>query len=411
MKVEIITIGDEILIGQVVDTNSAWMAQELNKIGAEVNHIVTVGDSRKDMLEAIDIAMKRADAVLVTGGIGPTKDDITKQTLCEYFGTKLIFDESIYNDVKQFFAVRNREVDELSKNQAYVPEKCTVIHNPTGTAPVTWFEKDGKILASMPGVPQEMKWIMSNEIIPRLTQFFGRDLFIEHRTFWIQGFGEAQLALFISSWEDALPENIRLAYLPSLGLVRLRLSAQGKDIEKLNRTLNVEIEKLRSLLRGHIIADEDLSLAEIVGKRLHESGKTLSVAESCTGGYIAHLITLISGSSDYFKGSVTSYSNEVKENLLSVKKEDLENDGAVSQQVVEQMAKGVLSVLNADFSVATSGIAGPTGGSDDKPVGMVWIAVATKNKVISKKHYFGAFREQNIIRASNAALLMLLEII
>lgn len=411
MIVEIITIGDELLIGQVVDTNSAWMARELNEIGADVLRISTIGDDRTDILNAVDTAMKRADVVLLTGGIGPTKDDITKNTLCEYFDTKLIFDESVYEDVKQFFAVRGRGVDELSKNQAYVPEACTVIHNTVGTAPVTWFEKDQKVLVSMPGVPQEMKWMMTNEILPRMISFFGRDMFIMHRTFWVKGFGEAQLSLFISSWEDALPDTIRLAYLPSLGFVRLRLSAHGKDKETLERILNEESVKLKELLRDHIFSEEELTLPEVIGNKLRESGKKVGFAESCTGGYLSHLITLIPGSSDYFNGSIISYSNDIKRSLLNVNTDDLDRYGAVSEEVVIQMLNGALSALQVDYAVAVSGIAGPGGGSPEKPVGTVWIAAGNKDKIIARKHRFGINREQNIIRAGNAGLLMLLEVL
>ena len=411
MTAEIITIGDELLIGQVVDTNSAWMARELNIIGADVRHITTVGDNRSDMLNAIDVAMHRADIVLLTGGIGPTKDDITKNTLCEYFNTKLILDQSVYDEIEQFFASRGRPNDELSKTQAFVPENCTVIHNPVGTAPITWFEQAGKILVSMPGVPHEMSRAMTYEILPRLVDFFGRDLFISHKTFCVKGFGEASLSLFISAWEDNLPENIRLAYLPSLGFVRLRLTAHGKNREEVADVLSTEGVKLKSLLGEHIFSEEDLSLPEIIGNRLRKSGKTLSVAESCTGGYISHLITSVPGSSDYFHGSIVSYSNDVKESLLKVAGNDLKNYGAVSEQVVVQMAKGAVFQLNSDYSIATSGIAGPTGGSEEKPVGTVWIAVASKEKTIARKYNFGAGREQNILRAGNAGLLMLLEVL
>ncbi|MCL1943639.1 MAG: competence/damage-inducible protein A [Candidatus Azobacteroides sp.] len=411
MKIEIITIGDELLIGQVVDTNSAWMAGELNKIGAEVYRVTTVGDNRTDILNAIDAAVKQVDVVLLTGGIGPTKDDITKNTLCEYFDTKLIFDQDVYEDLKLFFTVRGREPDKLSESQAYVPEKCTVIRNPVGTAPITWFEWDGKILVSMPGVPQEMKWMMTNEILPRLVDHFGRDLFILHKTFLVKGFGEAQLSLFISSWENQLPENIRLAYLPSLGFMRLRLSVHGKNREEAEHLLSVESEKLRTLLGEHIFSENDVHPAEIIGERLRKNGKTLGAAESCTGGYVSHLITLIPGSSDYFKGSVISYSNEIKQSILKVGEAALKDYGAVSKEVVEEMAKGALSSLNVDYSIATSGIAGPGGGTEEKPVGMVWIAAANKDSVIVRKYYFGLNREQNIIRAANTTLLMLLEIL
>ena len=411
MTVEIITIGDELLIGQVIDTNSARMAQELNKIGADVRHISTVGDNRSDILNAVDDAMNRADIVLLTGGIGPTKDDITKNTLCEYFNTQLVFDQSVCDDVNQFFADRGRATDELSKTQAYVPENCTVIHNPVGTAPITWFEKNGKILVSMPGVPQEMTRAMTHEILPRLVDFFGRDLFISHKTFCVKGFGEAQLSLFISLWENNLPATIRLAYLPSPGFVRLRLTAHGKNQAEITAALRQEEEKLNTLLGEHIFFEGDLSLSEIIGTRLRASGKTLSIAESCTGGYISHLITSISGSSDYFFGSVVSYSDEVKKTILKVDENDLINYGAVSEKVVIQMAKGVMTQLNTDYSIATSGIAGPTGGSKEKPVGTVWIAAANKKKTIARKYNFGLNREQNIIRAGNTALLMLLEIL
>lgn len=410
VKIEIITIGDEILIGQIVDTNSAWMAVELNKTGFELAQITSVHDDANHIIESLDLALGRADVVLFTGGIGPTKDDITKQTLCKYFDTKLVFDEEVYKNIERILINRSRAVNELTKTQAFVPENCTVIQNLVGTAPVTWFEKNGKIVVSMPGVPNEMKHIMSTEVIPRLQKHF-KTPSIVHKTIIVQGYPESALALKIADWENALPQNIHLAYLPNYGIVKLRLSGSSDDVLALEFSINQQVDGLNEILGSAIVACDDSPLEVLVGNALLSKGMTLSTAESCTGGNIAHQITKVAGSSAYFKGSVVAYSNDVKVNLLHVSADNIEKYGAVSKEVVEQMAEGVRKVLKTDFAVATSGIAGPTGGSDEKPVGTVWIAVSSPVGTVSREFRYGNVRLQNIERATQTALLMLKEII
>ncbi|MDH6304327.1 nicotinamide-nucleotide amidase [Parabacteroides sp. PF5-5] len=408
MNVQIITIGDELLIGQVVDTNSAWMGQELNKEGFQVIWRTAVGDVEKDMLEVIDAAMNRVQIVLITGGIGPTKDDITKKTLCKYFDSGLHFSEEVYQNIEQLFNKTGRVINELTRDQALVPDKCTVIQNKAGTAPCSWFERDGKILVSMPGVPYEMKWLMTNEIIPRLKKRFHQDVFIRHQTTWVSGYSESGLAIELTQFEEELPTFIKLAYLPQPGLIRLRLSVYAESKEQAELSIKEQNEKLHKLLNGHILAEEDTPLEELIGKALLEKQLTMGTAESCTGGRIASMLTSIPGSSRYFVGSIVSYSNEVKHNVLGVSNEDLEKYGAVSQPVVEQMALGAIRVLGCDCAVATSGIAGPDGGTPEKPVGTVWIAAAYKNKVVSECYHFTNIREMNIARTANTALLKLL---
>src|SRR5665647_170854 len=411
VMVEIITIGDEILIGQIVDTNSAWMATELNTAGFELAQITSVHDDANHIIEALEMALKRADVVLFTGGIGPTNDDITKQTLCSYFDTKLVFNNSVYQNIERLFANRpNYRMNELTKAQAMVPEKCTVIQNGVGTAPITWFNTVGKVVVSMPGVPYEMKRAMSVEIIPRLQNQFDTPVII-HKTVQVHGYTESALALKIAEWESNLPEYTHLAYLPNSGVVKLRLSGFLENVLALEFVMNQQMDLLSQLLGNAIVATEDILIEQLLGNLLIASGKTVSTAESCTGGNIAHVFTSLPGSSSFFKGSVVAYANEVKENVLQVNSVDIETFGAVSQQVVEQMAVGVRKLLKTDVAIATSGIAGPTGGSDEKPVGTTWIAVCSDDMVVSREFSFGKLREQNILRATQAALLMLKEII
>ncbi|MCE5331329.1 MAG: competence/damage-inducible protein A [Bacteroidales bacterium] len=410
VKIEIITIGDEILIGQIVDTNSAWMAVELNKTGFELAQITSVHDDENHIIESLDLALRRADVVLFTGGIGPTKDDITKQTLCKYFDTKLIFNEDVYRNIESILINRSRAINELTKLQALVPENCTVIQNLVGTAPVTWFEKDGKVIVSMPGVPNEMKHVMSTEVIPRLQKHF-KTPSIVHKTVMIQGYPESALALKIADWENALPANIHLAYLPNYGIVKLRLSGSSDDVLSLEFAINQQVAGLSEILGNAIVAYEDIPLEKLIGNTLAAKGKTLATAESCTGGNIAHRITTVAGSSRYFKGSVVAYSNEIKTNVLHVSEDDLEKRGAVSKEVVEQMAEGARKLLKTDYAVATSGIAGPTGGTDEKPVGTVWIAISSEKETVSREFRYGTVRLQNIERTTQTALLLLNEII
>lgn len=409
-QVEIITIGDEILIGQIVDTNSAWMSQELNKQDFKVFQISTVSDNEAHILNAVEEAFSRADIVLLTGGLGPTKDDITKQTLCKYFDTKLVYDESVLKNIEEMFVGRPYVLNELTRNQAYVPEACTVIQNKVGTAPVTWFEKEGKVLVSMPGVPSEMMWVMSNEILPRIKEKFETPSLI-HKTVLVIGEAESALAIKIADWENALPEYISLAYLPSAGMVKLRLSGVMNGHHELVAEIEKQLVPLRAILGASIFAEEDLPLEQLIGEILRSKGLQLATAESCTGGNIAHLVTLVPGSSDYFKGSVVAYCNEVKHNVLGVQQSDLDAFGAVSQPVVEQMAQGVLKLMDADVALATSGVAGPGGGSEEKPVGTVWIAACTKDKVISRKYRFGSKRDRNIEMSTISAFSMLKELL
>ena len=411
IKVEIITIGDEILIGQIIDTNSAWMATQLNQYGFEIHRITSVHDNGQQIKDAINYAFSQADVVLLTGGIGPTKDDITKHTLCEYFHTQLVYSQDVYDNILQLFKHRPHVMNPLTAAQAMVPESCTVIQNRVGTAPVTWFEKDGKILVSMPGVPYEMMHNMQTEIIPRLAEYFNTPNII-HQTVITYGIPESQLAVTLTDWENNLPEHIHLAYLPNNGLVKLRLSGISDNQDSLKSEIESLFAQLEPLLGNAIIAHEDITPQAHLGKLLKERQQDVSTAESCTGGNIAHLITSVPGSSNYYKGSVVAYSNEVKVQQLGVSEMDIATHGAVSQEVVEQMAQGIRKKLNTHYGIATSGIAGPDGGSPDKPVGTTWIAVASPDKkVVSKKFQFGKLREQNINRATQAALTLLIQLI
>ena len=409
--IEIITIGDEILIGQIVDTNSAWMAVELNKAGFQLAQITSVHDEADHIKKALDEALLRADVVLMTGGLGPTKDDITKQTLCEYFGTKLVLNPDVLENIQQIYHTRQSVMNELTKSQAMVPENCTVIQNRAGSAPITWFEKEGKVIVSMPGVPLEMKKVMSEEIIPRLQKYFKTPAII-HKTVQVYGIPESQLALRLTEWENALPEYLHLAYLPNFGIVKLRLSGAGQDEYKLEEAINQQIETLKSILGESIFANEDKPVEKIIYEKLKISGLTVATAESCTGGNIAHRLTLIPGISDCFKGSVVAYHNELKINALGVSARDIEQYGAVSSQVATQMAEGARKVMQTDLAVATTGIAGPTGGTDEKPVGTIWISVSSPERTITRSFNFGQFARENFIeRSTMAALMMLNEMI
>ncbi len=410
MKAEIITIGDEILIGQIVDTNSAWIGEQLNLNGIEVYQITSVHDEQTQIIEAIDKAAEKVDLVLITGGLGPTKDDITKKTLCHYFLTELIFHEPTLEHIKNRFKLRDIDINKLNHDQAMVPKNCTVLFNKTGTAPGMWFEKNDTIFVSVPGVPFEMQYLVEYEIIPRLIKT-GRTKAIIHKTILTQGVPESMLAMKLEEWEDALPENVKLAYLPNPMSVRLRLSAIGDDKAALEQIVEEEIRKLQKLIPQDIYGYDNDTMAEVIGRLLKEQNNKLAVAESCTGGYISHQITSVSGSSEYYQGSLTTYSNEAKQNLLGVKPETLEKFGAVSEEVAREMAEGAKKALNAGYSVATTGIAGPTGGTAEKPVGTVWIAVSGPQKTIAKKFVFGNNRERNIIRSGQTALQMLRHVI
>ncbi|UBM62390.1 competence/damage-inducible protein A [Candidatus Sulfidibacterium hydrothermale] len=406
MKAEIINIGDELLIGQVVNTNASWMAEQLTKAGFSVVQITTIADDATAIKTAIDGAFQRADAVLISGGLGPTKDDITKKTLAEYFNAKMVFHEPTFEQVKKIFAARNFPVTEINRQQALIPDNCTPLFNKNGTAPGMWFEKNGKVAVSMPGVPFEMKAMMEEQVIPKLLQHFqlGHIVF---QTVMTTGMPESMLAEKIKTWEENLPDHIHLAYLPQPGIVRLRLTAKGEDKEKLTAEINAEVAKLKKIIPEIIYGYNDVLLEEVTGNLLRSKGKTVSTAESCTGGYIAHLITSIAGSSDYFEGSVVSYSNRIKTEVLGVKPQTLEKYGAVSREVVLEMAEGVRRKLKTDYSIAVSGIAGPTGGTPEKPVGTVWIAVSGPEGSEAQLFHFGEHRGRNIRRSALAALNML----
>ena len=409
MTVHIITIGDELLIGQVIDTNSAKMAKYLQSIGAQVTGRSTVGDEEADMLEAFQTATRKADVVLVTGGLGPTNDDLTVKVLADFYGTELVFHEPTLEHVKRLFKRFGRSMPEANIKQAYLPKNCTILHNKMGTAPGMWFDVEGKVLVSMPGVPHEMAYLMEHEILPRLkARFPGRP--IAHRTLLTVGEGESRLAERITDFEQNLPEGITLAYLPGISRVRLRLTATGQNLEAIEKRLDEKFAELKSLLPEKLIVGFGEDTLEIaLGNLLTEKGLTLATAESCTGGYVAHLITSVPGSSAYFLGSVVSYANEVKMHTLGVKKETLEKHGAVSEETVREMVAGALKLLGTDLAVATSGIAGPGGGTPEKPVGTIWLAVGNRERIVTQKLSLGKDRMRNIqytaVRALNAVRL------
>lgn len=410
MLAEIITIGDEILIGQVVDTNSAWMGQELNKIGMRVKQITSVSDEATHIKKALDEAQQRADVILMTGGLGPTKDDVTKLTLADYFNMPLRRDEATLAHVAEIFARLNRPMIEANERQADVPDGCTVIQNKNGTAPCMWFEVNGKIFVSMPGVPFEMMYLMEEEILPRLKTAFNLHA-IQHKTILTAGLGESFLAQQIADIEDKLPEHIKLAYLPKLGQVRLRLSGTGADEMSLSSEINYFAQQIMERIAKHVVIDQDIALEKAILDKMEAHGLTLSTAESCTGGYISHLITQHAGSSAVFEGGAVTYSYDLKESILGVKHETLTTYGAVSEQTVKEMAQGAITRFKTDYAIAVSGIAGPGGGLPGKPVGTVWIAIANKHSVKAKLFTFGSKRIQNIERSAMAALTMLLNLL
>lgn len=409
MIAEIITIGDEILIGQIVDTNSAWIGTQLNFSGIKVKQISSVSDDREHILKALHEAENRADLILITGGLGPTKDDITKKTLAEYFGVGMIQHTETENMVRQFFAKRGRELTELNRKQAEVPENCEVLLNHQGTAPGMWFEVRNKIFVSMPGVPFEMKALMENLVLPKLKSKFSLPA-IYHKTLLTNGIGESFLAEKIEDWENSLAEeNLKLAYLPSPGMVRLRLSGIGKNSDELKTKIELAFERLIPQINEYFFGYEEYgkepdSLEKIIAELLLKNNKTLALAESCTGGYISHLITSIAGSSAFYRGGIIPYHNSHKHELLGVDISIFEKHGAVSEQCVLSMAKGVREKFCSDFAIAVSGIAGPSGGTEEKPVGLVWIAIATPTEIFSEKFQFGNDRNRNIRMTALAAL-------
>ncbi|HMJ45910.1 MAG TPA: CinA family nicotinamide mononucleotide deamidase-related protein [Ferruginibacter sp.] len=406
VNASVITIGDELLIGQVIDTNSAFIARELNKAGIPVIRRVAVGDSGDEIWKALDEEGQHADIILITGGLGPTADDITKPLLCKYFNGKMIINGSALANVKNIFeTILKRPMIERNLKQAEVPDVCKVIQNKRGTAPGMWFEKDGKVFISMPGVPHEMKGMME-EVIPLLGLRF-KTGFIAHRTLLTSGAGESYLAEMIQEFEEALPSYIRLAYLPNYGMVRLRLSISGLVMGNLENELEEKFTLLQSLVNDYIVTNEDEPIESVVGKLLKKKNKTMCTAESCTGGYIAHLITSLPGSSAYFNSGIVSYSYKAKEDLLEVDEQTLLKEGAVSEAVVIAMAKGGLKKMKSDYIIAVSGIMGPGGGMTDKPVGTVWMATGKIDKIITQKFFFRFDRERNITLTAVNALNML----
>ena len=405
----IITIGDELLIGQVVDTNSAYIAQEMNKIGVWIRQRVAVGDVKEDIKKALDEESKHSDIIILTGGLGPTADDITKPVLCEYFGAQMIVNEQVLDHVRYLFEkVYRRPGPLLDVNikQAEVPNVCSVLHNERGTAPGMWFESKGKVFVSLPGVPHEMKGLMQEKVIPKLKEHFTMPAIV-HQVIFTAGVGESMLADRIKDWEAALPKHIKLAYLPNYGMVRLRMTATGDDKNKLEEEIESQLKQLKPLIADWYVIDNDLTMQQVVGKMLKERKQTTSSAESCTGGYIAHLLTLDAGASSNYKGTVVCYDNQVKTDVLKVDKKDIDELGAVSEPVVIQMVKGALEVLKTDYAIATSGIMGPDGGSEKKPVGMVWVAVGNKDKIVTKEFQFRFDRVRNIELTAMNALNML----
>lgn len=409
MKIRIVNIGDELLIGQVINSNAAVMSKYLLSQGFFVDRVVVTGDTGDAIRQEIASAFAQVEAVILTGGLGPTKDDITKKVICEFFDTELVLHRPTLDFVSGWLAGRGVQMSDTNREQAMVPASAVVLPNRCGTAPGLWLEKDGKVLISLPGVPYEMDELMRLEVLPRLSAFYHPGEHYLCKTVQTIGIGESTLSDLLEPWETSLPAHIGLAYLPDSGIVRLRLTGSGNDLQQLEREMDAEVEKLCSLAGAYVFAKEDLPMHQIVFKLLSQQGKTMATAESCTGGYIAHLMTSIPGSSAVFKGSVVSYANEVKENVLQVSSAHLETHGAVSREVVESMASNVRQLMQTDVAIATSGIAGPDGGSPEKPVGTVWMALATPDGVRSECFHFGnaGGRMRVVYRAAVRAYNML----
>jgi nicotinamide-nucleotide amidase len=406
MLAEIITIGDELLIGQIVNTNASFIAAELNLSGIRVKRITTIADSGEEILAALHAIDVTTELVMITGGLGPTNDDITKKMLCEFFGSHLVLNEKSLADITEMFRKRGWEVSETNRRQAELPHNCRAVRNTEGTAPGMWFRQDNRHYISMPGVPFEMKKMLTEEILPELKKSGSLKPFI-HKTVLTMGIGESALADRIKDWEEALPEHIKLAYLPEPGIVKLRLSSYDTKVENPLQAIDHEIEKLLNIIPGLVFGYGKDSIQAVVGRMLKQLNQTVSTAESCTGGTIAQLITSVAGSSAYYKGSVVAYDNAVKSETLGVDPNLITAHGAVSEKVVRAMAAGVRQKLHTDYAIATSGIAGPDGGSTEKPVGTTWIALATPSTVMAEKFMLGDDRERNIKRASLFALNML----
>ena len=389
-----------------VDTNAAWMGRELTNLGIEVYQMASISDNREHIIQAIDESLKRSELVLVTGGLGPTSDDITKKTLSEYFNTRLVQDYTVLENIKKFMKNRGLAMNENNIRQADVPEGCRVLHNELGTAPGMWLERNGRVLISMPGVPYEMKEIMEKHAIPAIIDYFRRP-FIKYRLVMTFGTFEAHLSEILEDFEKEMPDSVRLAYLPTSGIIKLRLTGRGEGEAMTDQVLNEQIEKLYKIIPEYIYGLDGISLEEATGNLLRDNNLTVGIAESCTGGNISRMITSIPGSSDYFTGSVIAYSNRLKTDELGVSKRDLELHGAVSEEVALQMAKGIREKYNTDYGISTTGVAGPGGGTDEKPVGTVWIAVSSVHREFSEKHNFAFTRTNNIRRASLAAINLL----
>ena len=403
MNAYLINIGDELLIGQVVNTNASWIASELEKNNIHVARILTIADDFNDITNTLSEALGHAEVVIMTGGLGPTKDDITKTALCDYFDMQLVMHEPSLANVTDFFTKRGLQISAINQMQGLVPDGCEPLLNKVGTAPGMWFERDGKIVVSLPGVPFEMQWLMSEYVLPKLQQRLGTEAIL-HKTVLTCGIGESFLADTIESWELALPTNFRLAYLPEAGKVRLRLSAHGDDKLLLQQQMDEQLAKLIPLIDTYIYGYDDETFASVIGKLLIERGATLATAESCTGGQLGHRITEVAGASAYYLGGVVAYSNDIKEQLLGVHTDTLTQYGAVSAQTAEAMAIGCRKLFQTDYAIATTGISGPTGGTEEKPLGTVWIAIASEKEVVSKKYVFRTTRAQHQERTVNQAL-------
>ena len=427
MTAHIINIGDELLIGQVVNTNASWMAEELNKRNIKVTNISVISDGGDDIRTQLERSLSEADVVLITGGLGPTKDDITKSVLCEFFGDTLVRHQQTYDNVKKFFERRGLPFTAINQAQALVPSKCKVLVNEVGTAPCMVFTMPQvetqyiaslqteakpfeKIVISMPGVPFERKWLMQNSVLPLLQERLGGEAIV-HKTILTFGIGESFLADKIADWEDALSAHIKLAYLPEAGKVRLRLSAYGVDHTELEREVAEQIVKLNAIISDNIYGYDDETISMAIGKLLKQQGAMVATAESCSGGLVARRITEAAGASDYFKGGVVAYSNEIKMKALGVNPDTLERYGAVSEQTAKEMALGCLNMMDADYAIATTGIAGPTGATETKPLGLVYIAIASHNEVVCNRYVFTTTREQHQERTANQALFDLYKLV
>ncbi len=403
MTAYILTVGDEILIGQITDTNSAWMAQQLNLQGIQIIGKLSVGDVQAEIVNAIDYALHQADLVLMTGGLGATKDDITKKAIADYFGMQMVWHQETFNRMERFFKRINREVGDLNKNSCFMPSDALILNNDKGLAPGMWFGHGKKVLVSMPGVPYEMQHLMQERVLPRLKDSFPMSPIV-HRTVLTAGEGETMLAEKLAAFENKLPENVKLAYLPSLGTVRLRLTARGDDETFLNKQVDALKAEMEDIVCYAVAGYDDDTMPQVIGRMLLDHGLKIGSAESCTGGYLAHLLTSVAGSSQYFEGSIIAYSYDLKEKLLGVSSEVLNSEGAVSENCVKEMVQGAVDRMRVDIAVAVSGVAGPGGGTPEKPVGTVWLAVGNKERVITTKLGIDRGRLKNIEYAANCGL-------